>query len=134
MTKEKAKQAPGRLKYSMSVIPPQVLAEVQVAMLEGAIKYGPFNWRETQIYYSDYYNPAFRHLMAWWEGEDNDQASQLSHITKTITSLIVLRDAMMCGTAIDDRPSVCAYDQSSTEQWDEHINLLTENLRKRMEK
>lgn len=38
------------------------------------------------------------------EGEDIDEESGLSHITKAITSLVVLRDAMIQGTLEDDRP------------------------------
>ena len=42
--------------------------------------------------------------MAWWEGEDIDIDSQLSHVTKAIASLVVLRDAMMNDMMEDDRP------------------------------
>ena len=42
--------------------------------------------------------------MAWWEGEDIDPDSGLSHVTKAISSLVVLRDAMIQGKFKDDRP------------------------------
>jgi hypothetical protein len=45
-----------------------------------------------------------RHLMAWWEGEDLDADSGVSHITKAIASLVVFRDAMLQGKVEDDRP------------------------------
>ena len=47
---------------------------------------------------------AMRHLMSWWEGEDTDPDSGMSHVTKAITSLVVLRDAMIQGMCTDDRP------------------------------
>jgi hypothetical protein len=54
---------------------------------------------------SVYVNATRRHLDSWWEGEDIDPDSGLSHITKAIASLVVLRDAMIQGTlANDDRP------------------------------
>jgi len=43
-------------------------------------------------------------LTAFWEGEDTDPDSQLSHITKAISALIVLRDAMIQNNWTDDRP------------------------------
>ena len=44
--------------------------------------------------------------MSWWEGEDIDPDSGLSHITKAIASLTVLRDAQLNDKVIDDRPPV----------------------------
>jgi hypothetical protein len=41
--------------------------------------------------------------MSWWEGENLDPDSGLSHITKAIASLVVLRDAMIQGKMTDDR-------------------------------
>jgi hypothetical protein len=43
-------------------------------------------------------------MMAWWEGEDIDPDSGLSHVTKAIASLVVIRDAMIQNKWVDDRP------------------------------
>jgi hypothetical protein len=77
-------------------------------MLEGAAKYGRHNYRVAGVRASVYYDAALRHLMAWWEGEDLDPDSGLSHVTKAITSLVVLRDAMIQGQCTDDRPPCSA--------------------------
>ncbi|MCM0035904.1 MAG: DUF5664 domain-containing protein, partial [Burkholderiaceae bacterium] len=53
---------------------------------------------------SVYYDATIRHLFAWWEGEDLDPDSGMSHITKAIASLTVLRDSMIQGMSTDDRP------------------------------
>jgi Domain of unknown function (DUF5664) len=53
---------------------------------------------------SVYYDATKRHLDDWWEGEDIDPKSLLNHITKGISSLTVLRDAMIRGNWVDDRP------------------------------
>lgn len=98
------KDAIGIRKAPMSTVPAAVLAEVGVAMLEGACKYGRSNFRIAGVRASVYYDATMRHLMAWWEGEDTDPDSDMSHITKAITSLVVLRDAMIQGTCTDDRP------------------------------
>lgn len=98
------KDAVGIRKVPMSTVPANVIAEVGVAMLEGAAKYGRHNYRCAGVRASVYYDGVMRHLMAWWEGEDIDPDSGLSHVTKAITSLVVLRDAMMQGMCTDDRP------------------------------
>lgn len=104
MTETNPKDAIGSLKAPMSVVPMQVIAEVGVALLEGALKYGRFNYRKSAIKASVYFDATQRHLNAWYEGEDLDPDSELSHITKAIASLTVFRDAMLNGKVIDDRP------------------------------
>jgi hypothetical protein len=94
----------GTLKAPMSTVSAVVMAEVGVAMLEGAAKYGRHNYRSAGVSASVYYDATMRHLMSWWEGEDTDEESGLSHVTKAITSLFVLRDAMIHKKFYDDRP------------------------------
>lgn len=94
----------GTRKSPMSVVPANVLAEVGVALAEGAAKYGKFNYREAGVLASVYYDATMRHLISYWEGEDTDPDSGLSHVTKAISSLVVLRDAMLQEKLEDDRP------------------------------
>lgn len=98
------KDAIGINKVPLSTIPFNVIAELGVALLEGAAKYGRHNYRAIGVRASVYYDATMRHLGAWWEGENLDPDSGLSHITKAIASLTVLRDAMMQEKMIDDRP------------------------------
>lgn len=107
--RENPKDAIGFTKPPIHTVPPYVLLEIAMGMFEGAWKYQSYNYRKIGIRYSRYYDAAIRHLMAWWEGEDIDTASGLSHISKALSCLVVLRDAMMQsdngGTPIvDDRP------------------------------
>lgn len=96
----------GTRKAGISCVPQAVLAELGVAMLEGACKYGRFNWRASGVRASVYLDALNRHIFQqWWdEGEDIDLDSQLSHITKGISTLVVMRDAMIQGMLVDDRP------------------------------
>lgn len=94
----------GVRKAAMSVLPGNVLVDVALGLMEGAAKYGRHNYRGVGVRASVYYDATMRHLLAWWEGEDIDPDSALSHITKAIASLVVLRDAMMQGMCEDDRP------------------------------
>ncbi len=98
------KDAIGISKAPMSTVSAAVLMEVGVAMLEGASKYGRHNYRAAGVRASVYYDALMRHAMAWWEGEDLDPDSGMSHITKAIATLVVLRDAMLQDKFTDDRP------------------------------
>lgn len=90
-----------------TVIPRRVIAELGIAMLEGARKYGRHNYRVAGVRASVYLDAADRHMSAFWEGQDIDPDSKLSHVTKAIASLTVLRDSMMHGNWVDDRPPAC---------------------------
>jgi len=99
------KKSFGDKKIPRSTVSQLVMLEVGAAMAEGARKYGRHNYRNKEdILASVYYDSTCRHMDFWWEGEDTDPDSKLSHITKAIASLTVLRDSMLIGTFIDDRP------------------------------
>lgn len=91
-------------KAPMSYLSGPVLMEMGVGMMEGGLKYGAHNYRHSGVLASIYYDATMRHLISWFEGEDIDPDSGLSHITKAMTSLLVLRDAMIQGKFKDDRP------------------------------
>lgn len=98
------KDAVGCQKPPSSTVAQEVMAEVGVAMLEGACKYGRHNYREIGVRASIYYDALRRHVDRWWEGQDIDPDSGLSHITKAIACLVVLRDAEINNKLNDDRP------------------------------
>jgi hypothetical protein len=101
------KDAVGTAKVPYSTLSQVVIAEMAVALLEGARKYGRHNWRAVGVRTSIYADAAKRHIDAYMEGEDTDPDSGLSHITKAIAGLHVLRDAQIRGMATDDRPPGC---------------------------
>lgn len=94
----------GTKKAPLSTVPMGVIVEMGVGMLEGAAKYGRHNYRCAGVRESVYFDATLRHLIAYWEGEDLDPDSGLSHLTKAMCSLAVWRDAQMQGMATDDRP------------------------------
>lgn len=98
------KDALGSRKVPFSLIPIRVIAELAVAMTEGALKYGPHNYREAGVRGSIYYDACFRHLAQWWEGQDTDTDSGIHHVTKAIACLVILRQGILDGTWTDDRP------------------------------
>lgn len=115
------KDSVGIRKVPFSVIPMNVVAEVGLGLFEGARKYGRHNYRAVGIRASVYFDATLRHLTRWWEGEDIDEESDLSHVTKAITSLIVLRDAMLQNKWHDDRPP-------KTKAFMEELNIKASQL------
>lgn len=117
------KDAVGVKKVPFGVLPGPVLGEVALALLEGARKYGRHNWREAGVRASVYLDAAvMRHLEPFWEGEDIDPDSGLSHVTKAIAGLMILRDSMIQGNWVDDRPPV------SPEGWKDELNKIAEEI------
>ena len=57
------KDAVGIKKAPMSTVSAAVIAELGLAMMEGARKYGRHNYRVSGIRMSVYYDAALRHLM-----------------------------------------------------------------------
>lgn len=106
------------------LLPGPVIAEVGLAMLEGAAKYGRHNYRSAGVRASVYLDATARHLIAWWSGEDIDPDSGLSHVTKAITSLTVLRDAQLQGLCTDDR-APCAQCFAQTESAPRNTDVFT---------
>ena len=144
------KDALGIMKVPASAISAPVMSEVGVAMLEGALKYGRHNYRAIGVRASVYYDAVVaRHMALWWEGEDEDldtcelapegadtgvvngsgqfviPGTGLSHITKAIAGLCVLRDAMIQNKFIDDRPP------HSAKGWQDRYNKMVKALLKK---
>lgn len=118
------KDAVGVRKVPVSVIPAPVIGEVGLAILEGARKYGRHNWRAAGVRASVYYDAVVaRHLAAWWEGQDIDAGSGLSHVTKAIAGLVILRDSMMQGNWVDDRPI-----PAKNQNWVDDLNKLAGDI------
>jgi hypothetical protein len=97
------KDVQGSAKPNISIVPPSPMWEVCVALTEGALKYGPWNWRKQKISETIYVDAAIRHCTQYLAGEDVDPESGLSHITKAIAGLIILRDAQIHGCSVDNR-------------------------------
>jgi hypothetical protein len=98
------KDAVGTAKVPASTVPREVIAEVGLAMMEGALKYGRHNYRVAGVRASVYFDAATRHLDAFHEGQDIDPDSGLSHLVKAIACLVVLRDSQFRDNWVDDRP------------------------------
>ncbi len=98
------KDATGSSKTPFHLVPESATAQEAEAMRLGASKYGAYNWRSKAVKASVYVSALRRHLAAWFDREDNDPESGLSHLAHARANLGILLDAEHCGQLIDDRP------------------------------
>jgi hypothetical protein len=98
------KDAIGATKAPLSLVPDTARVAMAMGFLEGATKYGRYNWRAAGVRASIYMDAAQRHLAKWWNGEDIDPDSGLPHLAKAMCCLAVLVDAAECDKLSDDRP------------------------------
>lgn len=94
----------GSGKLPLELVPDTIEAEVALSFLEGALKYGRFNWRIAGVRSSIYYAAMKRHMKKWWNGEDADRDTRIKHLASVIACAGILLDAELCGRLTDDRP------------------------------
>lgn len=75
-----------------------------LAMQDGAMKYGPYNWRDKKVRYTVYLDALERHLLALRDREDVAPDSGLPHLGHIIACASILADAVEGGFLVDDRP------------------------------
>lgn len=74
------------------------------AMLEGALKYGKFNWRIAGVRATIYYSALLSHINKWFQGQDRDPVTLVHELGSARACLDILIDALECGVLTDDRP------------------------------
>lgn len=94
----------GVKKVSMSKIPSIAIAHEALAMMDGAGKYGPHNWRGNGVQAMIYIDALLRHVMLWVEGQEEAPDSGCHHLGHARACLGILLDAQATGNLIDDRP------------------------------
>lgn len=100
---ENPKERLGKLKPDLSLIPQSALVLEALAMMQGADKYGAYNWRQTKVQARTYVAATMRHLAAWLDGEEAAPDSGVHHLAHARASLGVVMDAQACGMMADDR-------------------------------
>ena len=98
------KTAFGVAKVPMHLVPPIAVAQMSLAFDNGAVKYGPFNWREKTISSTVYYAAAMRHLQAWFDGEDLAPDSGVHHLAHVMACCAMVLDGGSLGKLNDNRP------------------------------
>lgn len=92
-------------KPALCLVPQSANILEAVVLGLGARKYGSaFNWREKRVKASIYVSAAMRHLAQWFDGQDDDVESGVSHLAHARACLGILLDAMATAQLVDDRP------------------------------
>lgn len=94
----------GSAKLMLGLVPDTIQAWVALAFLEGALKYGRYNWRIAGVRTSIYNDAMERHRVKWWNGENADRDTRVRHLASIIACAGILLDAELCGKLTDDRP------------------------------
>jgi len=93
-------------KVNLALVPPVAEEALARAMMNGAAKYGPWNWRsvDSGVDASVYVAACKRHLAAWFQGEERASDSGVHHLGHAMACLAILLDAQANGCLHDDRP------------------------------
>lgn len=98
------KEAFGDAKMPMDLMPDPATVQFNLAFLEGALKYGQYNWRIAGVKVSTYIRAARRHLSKFWNGQDVDPVTLVHELASVGACVAIMLDAIACGKLIDDRP------------------------------
>lgn len=101
-TNPKDKAATARL--DISVWPMTATVYGALAMTEGDLKYGAYNYRISGVKASVYIAALMRHIFKWYNGEKTDPNTDVPHLASALACIGVIIDAAECGKLVDDRP------------------------------
>lgn len=90
-------------KVPLDLVPMTAIALGALAHLDGATKYGRWNWRISGVRASIYLGALRRHIAAWENGEEN-ASDGVPHLGHALACLNILVDAQAVGKLTDDRP------------------------------
>jgi hypothetical protein len=90
-------------KVRMDLIPYDVLFELGKVYTVGAKKYSDRNW-EKGTNWGRPFAALMRHLSAWWQGEDKDPETGMSHMLHAAWNALTLVAYELRGIGEDDRP------------------------------
>lgn len=94
----------GSKKIDLGLVPVTLTIGAATAFLEGALKYGRFNWRVAGVRVSVYIAALLRHVFKYYNGQNADSKTRVLHIDNAIACLGIIRDAEVYGKLVDDRP------------------------------
>lgn len=92
-------------KPQLQLIPPSLNDETAKALSRGAVKYGPWNWRDNKVELMTYLGAMKRHIDCLIEGEDIDPDTGAHHLGCVAAGCGIVLDARKHGTLVDNRPS-----------------------------
>lgn len=115
----------GNTKVSLTKLPAVAVAHGAMAMMDGAAKYGAFNWRDKEVIASIYVDAAMRHLQCWFEGQETASDSMVHHLGHAMACCAILLDAQAKNKLVDDRPK----DDKDLDFMEAQLNKLSEIIK-----
>lgn len=94
----------GSTKLPLDLLSDIAKVEWCLAQLEGALKYGTWNWRVAGVRVSIYLAAIERHLAKYKNGEDRDPVTRVHHLGSVMAGAAILLDSHAVGKLTDDRP------------------------------
>ena len=94
----------GAAKVDFTLCPEVAYVEWALAQMDGATKYGPYNWRIEPIQARTYIVAAQRHLQSFLRSEQRASDSGVHHLGHAMACCSILMDAEAYGTLVDNRP------------------------------
>lgn len=91
-------------KRRMDLVPVELINATADVMTRGAAKYGDYNWLRGMPW-SRVYSALQRHLTAWFNGEDEDSETGLSHLAHAACNVAFLLVYEERNIGRDDRPT-----------------------------
>ena len=77
-------------------VPRALLTGTAEVLTYGEKKYAKYNWQKGGNF-STSYDCLMRHMTAWWEGEEDDPESRLSHLKHAAANIaFLLADSKTC--------------------------------------
>lgn len=92
----------GKLRWDL--LPTDSLRELVRVLTFGANKYEDRNW-EKGMDWGRCYAAALRHLTSWWDREEDDPESGISHLAHTLCCVVFLLSYKLRGVGNDNRPT-----------------------------
>jgi hypothetical protein len=102
-------------KPRMDLVPPEVISAVAHVLTFGAEKYGQRNW-EQGMAWGRPYAALMRHMLSWWEGENTDPETGMSHLWHAACCIAFLTAFEQRGVGTDDRPKTKDNDNAGMAQ------------------
>lgn len=93
----------GSKKAPLRYVPPALALGAAEAMLIGADKYGPMNWREQPVSLMTYIEAIERHIAALKDGQDEAEDTGIHHMKHIAAGAGIVLDALAGDTLLDDR-------------------------------
>lgn len=91
-------------RVDLSLFPHTAVVWGALAMTEGHLKYGGYNYRISGVKSSVYIAALRRHLLKWEAGEEVDTKTKVPHLASVLACTAILIDSIECEKLIDDRP------------------------------